>query len=286
MSRRFPPIDDPVAFTEALETLFRRAEAHPDPAVHDLVLDVSEAVMHLHHDALFRIVMLLRNAPEGARVLEVLRGDPVVGVLLAEHGLLDGPAQAPEARVRAALDRVRPYMHGHGGDVEVLDVRDGVARLRLQGACHGCGSSLLTLKMGIEQVLRDAVPDLRGIEVEGLPAVRAGEAFVPLEAVEKARRWNDLGPVQQFSYGVQHLLLHGTAVVLATAFGRIYAVRDRCPRGGGSLQGATLEAFVLVCPCHGERYDLRSGRSLSDPTLVLEHVPVVIEQGQVQVAVG
>jgi nitrite reductase/ring-hydroxylating ferredoxin subunit len=65
---------------------------------------------------------------------------------------------------------------------------------------------------------------------------------------------------------------------------RIYAVLDRCPRDGGSLQGARLEAFLLVCPCHGERYNLRSGRSLTDPTLSLELLPVVVERGTVRVA--
>lgn len=284
MRGRFPRIDDPVAFMEALETLFRKAEAHPDPAVQELVLEVSEAVMHLHHDALFRMVARLRQMAGGDQVLEGLRGDPVVGGLLAEHGLLDGPAPAPEARVQAALDRIRPYLHGHGGDVELLEVRDGLARLRLQGACHGCASSLRPLTMGIEQVLREAVPELQGIAVEGLAALGAGEAFIPLEAIERARGWEDVGPVQQFASGVQHVLLSGTPVVLATAFGRIHALRDRCPRGG-SLRGATLEAFVLVCACHGERYDLRSGRSLRDPSLMLEHVPVVIDQGQVKVAV-
>jgi 3-phenylpropionate/trans-cinnamate dioxygenase ferredoxin subunit len=77
---------------------------------------------------------------------------------------------------------------------------------------------------------------------------------------------------------------NGTAVLFCTAFGRIYAVLDRCPRDGGSLQGARLEAFLLVCPCHGERYDLRSGRSLTDPTLSLELLPVVVERGTVRVA--
>ncbi len=286
MTDRFSPIRDPVAFSEALEALFRKAEAHPDPAVRELALDLSEAVMHLHHDALLRIVTLLRNVPGGGDVLEVLRGDLVAGTLLAEHGLLEEPAAALGARVVAALEKVRPYMHGHGGDVELLEVRDGVARLRLQGACHGCGSSTLTLKMGVEQILKQEVPELVGIEVEGLPQPKAGEAFISVDALARARGWQDMGSAEEFLFGTKHVTTNGTVVLFATAFGKIYAVRDRCPRGGGSLKDARLEAFLLVCPCHGERYDLRSGRNITDPTLSLDHLPIVVEQGRARVAVG
>lgn len=285
---KFPQIKDPVAFNEALEALFRKAEAHLDPTVQELALDLSEAVMHLHHEALFRIVVLLRNLPGGADVLDVLRGDQVVGTLLAEHGLLDEPATALEASVVAALDKVRPYMHGHGGDVELLGVENGVARLRLQGACHGCASSTLTLKMGVEQILKEAVPELAGIEVEGLPGMTAGhtEAFISLDQIgQNAKAWTVVASADELTFGVRHVTVDGASLVLCTAFGKVYAVRDRCPRGG-SLRDARLEAFLLVCPCHEERYDLRSGRSLKDPNLSLELIPLVVEQGKVRVAVA
>ena len=286
---RLPQIKDPVAFNEALEALFRKAEGHPDPTVQELALDLSEAVMHLHHEALFRIVVLLRNLPGGADVLDVLRGDQVVGTLLAEHGLLDDPAAALEARVVVALDKVRPYMHGHGGDVELLGVENGVARLRLQGACHGCASSALTLKMGVEQILKEAVPELAGIEVEGLPGMTAGhtEAFISLGAIgQNAKAWTVVASADEMTFGIKHVTVDGTALLLCTAFGKVYPVRDRCPRGGGSLRDARLEAFLLVCPCHEERYDLRSGRGVKDQNLSLELIPVVVEEGKVRVAVG
>lgn len=264
-----------MAFAETLETLFRRAEAHSDPVVRELVLDVAAAVMHLHHDALRRIVATLQAASSGAGLLAALQDDPVVGPVLADHGLLDeGPLRA---RVERALEHVRPYMHGHGGDVEVLDVADGVVRLRLAGACVGCASSMVTLRAGVEQALRQGVPELRGIEVEGA-------APMPVHALIPRAGWTDAGAVEAFSFGVRRIMLRGTAVVLCTVFGRIVAARDRCPRGGGSLDGARLEAFLLVCPCHEERYDLRSGRHARDPALALELLPVVVERGTVRVA--
>jgi len=64
------------------------------------------------------------------------------------------------ARVEAALDTIRPAIAMDGGNVELLDVEDGVVTLRMMGACGGCPMSTMTLKQGIEQRLRETV---RGI---------------------------------------------------------------------------------------------------------------------------
>jgi Fe-S cluster biogenesis protein NfuA len=62
---------------------------------------------------------------------------------------------------------VRPYLEQHGGDVELLGIDDGVARLRLQGTCNGCPSSTATLKHAIEDAIQRAAPDIEEIEAEG-----------------------------------------------------------------------------------------------------------------------
>lgn len=63
-------------------------------------------------------------------------------------------------RVEEALDTVRPAIAMDGGNVEVLDIEDGVVTLRMMGACGGCPLSTMTLKRGIEQRLRDMVPEI------------------------------------------------------------------------------------------------------------------------------
>jgi Fe-S cluster biogenesis protein NfuA len=63
------------------------------------------------------------------------------------------------AKVEKALDRIRPALRADGGDVTLVDVgEDGVVRVKLQGACHGCPSAAITLKSGIERILRQEVP--------------------------------------------------------------------------------------------------------------------------------
>ena len=67
-------------------------------------------------------------------------------------------------RVTATLDMIRPSLQADGGDVELVDVVDGVVRVRLKGACHGCPMAAMTLQMGIERILRKEVPEIQGVE--------------------------------------------------------------------------------------------------------------------------
>ena len=64
-------------------------------------------------------------------------------------------------RVLGALDEVRPYLATHGGGVELLDVSDGVVRLRLEGSCNGCPSSALTLQSAVDEAIMRAAPGRR-----------------------------------------------------------------------------------------------------------------------------
>jgi len=62
--------------------------------------------------------------------------------------------------VQAVLEQIRPALQADGGDVELVDIKDGVVYLRLTGACNGCPMSAMTLKMGIERILKEKVPDV------------------------------------------------------------------------------------------------------------------------------
>jgi Fe-S cluster biogenesis protein NfuA len=66
-------------------------------------------------------------------------------------------------KVEAALDQVRPALIADGGDVQLVDVNEGVVTLRLTGACGGCPMSTMTLRHGIERVLREQVPEVKEV---------------------------------------------------------------------------------------------------------------------------
>ena len=64
-------------------------------------------------------------------------------------------------KVEAALDKIRPALRADGGDIELVDVKDGVVTVRLTGACGGCPMSTMTLKMGVERIVKEEVPEVK-----------------------------------------------------------------------------------------------------------------------------
>ena len=66
--------------------------------------------------------------------------------------------------IEKALEKIRPALQADGGDVELVEVNDGVVKVRLTGACGGCPMSQMTLKMGVERVLKQAVPEVKSVE--------------------------------------------------------------------------------------------------------------------------
>ena len=73
----------------------------------------------------------------------------------------DGTESSVKERVEAVISQIRPYIQGDGGDIELVDVDDqGVVQVRLRGACVGCPSAAMTLKMGVERALKEKVPEV------------------------------------------------------------------------------------------------------------------------------
>ena len=66
-------------------------------------------------------------------------------------------------RVEAVLDKIRPSLMADGGNVELVEVKDGVVKVKLTGACAGCPMSTMTLKNGIEQILRQEIPEVKEV---------------------------------------------------------------------------------------------------------------------------
>ena len=67
-------------------------------------------------------------------------------------------------RVEEALKKIRPALEADGGGIELVDVVDGVVQVRLKGACQGCPGAQMTLKMGVEKVLKEEVPEVKSVQ--------------------------------------------------------------------------------------------------------------------------
>ena len=66
-------------------------------------------------------------------------------------------------KIKEALDQIRPALQADGGDVELIDVTDGTVKVKLTGACGGCPMATMTLKKGIERILKERVPEVKEV---------------------------------------------------------------------------------------------------------------------------
>ena len=69
-----------------------------------------------------------------------------------------------QEKIEKVIEEIRPLLQADGGDVEFVDYIDGVVRVKLKGACHGCPGAIYTLKNGIEQRIKTVVPEVKSVE--------------------------------------------------------------------------------------------------------------------------
>jgi Fe-S cluster biogenesis protein NfuA/nitrite reductase/ring-hydroxylating ferredoxin subunit len=237
-------------------------------------------------------------------LLGLLAEDDLVASLLLVHGL---HPYGVEQRVEQALERVRPYLGSHGGDVELLGVdAEGVVRLRLLGSCDGCPSSSVTLKLAVEDAIEAAAPEVVAIQVEEATAPHA-DAPGPLIPVDSLRTrldagagggaggtWHALTAAADLAAGgATTTTVADTRLLLCRVGADLFAFRDRCARCEAGLADAVLarrlggEAgdAVLRCPSCGAHYDVRrAGACLDAPDLHLDPLPLLADGPTVSVA--
>jgi Fe-S cluster biogenesis protein NfuA/nitrite reductase/ring-hydroxylating ferredoxin subunit len=273
-----------------IETLLEEIESLQDPNARSKAAEVVGVLLELYGEGLARVMEVVAQGEERERTFEALTADELVSHLLLLHGL--HPLDV-ETRVVRALEEVRPYLQSHGGNVELLGVEEGVARVRLQGSCDGCPSSTVTLKLAIEEAVMKAAPDLEGIEAEGVTEPRPAPTFVAgptLRRKEKKRpeedgaSWTVVGGLPQLSSGGMLLKEVSGEPVLFVKLGEdLYAYRHLCPGCGESLQGGSLKEAELACSGCGRSYDVRrAGRGLDDQLLHLEPIPLLVSEIDVE----
>jgi Fe-S cluster biogenesis protein NfuA len=161
-----------------IETLVEEIQSSADPEFRDRAVRLVELLLELHGAGIDRMLELVsETGPAGLAMIDGFARDPLVASLLLLHGL---HPRGLDERARQALDKVRPYLHSHKGNVELLGIDDGVIRLRLDGSCNGCPSSSQTLKLAIEEAISEFAPDAAGLIVEGVVPPKSPPMFVPL----------------------------------------------------------------------------------------------------------
>jgi Fe-S cluster biogenesis protein NfuA/nitrite reductase/ring-hydroxylating ferredoxin subunit len=266
---------EPEQLIARVQELTGRLEDLDDPACRSLAEELTSAVVQMYGAGLERIVEL---ADAGTR--DEMSKDSLVAGLLMIHDLYPVPI---EERVAQALDTVRPYMESHGGNVELLGIEDGIAKLRLAGSCKSCRASSSTLELAVRQALEEAAPDLLGMDVEGIVEEEEEVTGVALPMVNGAPAWHTLditAPDVLTATSIEDVSLF-----VANVDGTLLAYRNKCADCGGALDGGALDEGALRCPGCGRGYFLpQAGRSMDDDHLQLQPIPLLRETEGIKVA--
>ncbi|MBV9838618.1 MAG: NifU family protein [Solirubrobacterales bacterium] len=289
----------PEQLFERVQQLQDQLELLPEGPSRSLAEELLGAVVQMYGAGLERIIETLGGAGEpGEQLALELADDPFVATLLLIHDL---HPLSLEQRVEQALDSVRPYMESHGGNVELLSLQEGLARIHLRGSCSDCSASSVTLELAVKQALEELAPDLEGLEVEGvapqmpglgLPMAGANGSGSELPVVMSgapAPRWVELDSAASglAPGALTTAAPGGVDVIVANVEGTLLAYRDVCAGCGSSLRDGVLSEGALRCSaCERSFFLPRAGRSLDDEQLQLEPVPLLREGAAVKVALA
>jgi Fe-S cluster biogenesis protein NfuA len=161
---------------DRIEQLLDQLEATADSRAVALAQELLQLVSELYGAGLARAVELAREL--SPKLVDAFASDDLVSSLLVVHGL---HPETLTRRVEQALERVRPFLSSHAGDVALIaiDPEAGSLQLRLLGTCDGCPSSAVTLQMAVERAIIEAAPEIVRIEVEE-PSLTPGSVPISL----------------------------------------------------------------------------------------------------------
>ena len=145
-----------------LKARIARIEALAGQVKSPAAIELVQTMMDFHRSAIDRMMEIIADGDQlGLDIISALAADELVSHMLLLHDL---HPLAIDERVKTALDGVRPYLNSHGGDVELVEVSEGIVKLRLIGTCGDCPSSTATLRGAIEKAIREAAPEVISIE--------------------------------------------------------------------------------------------------------------------------
>lgn len=269
--------------SKKIQDLVEEIDSLPDSRARGLMQECVQEFLGFYGNGLKRILGIISKGNNAASkdIYNNLIEDSFVSGLLLIHDL--HPLDL-NTRLHIALDNVKPYMDSHGGDVEIISLINGVARLKLSGHCKGCPSSASTLELGIKREIEENCPDLLGLEVEGVVA--------PANHSEDGKQvssqgWKTINDVVHLKNGeMKSVDSSETSLVICRVKGKLYAYRNLCAACGVPLSDAKLEESEISCKL-GHRFDVQlAGKCTVDEDIHLDPFPLLEINNIVKVAVS
>lgn len=264
------------------ERLIGELQAHHGAEVRDKVALLLGAIDAVHRAGLTHLIDVVRGMGGDAFVNRLI-ADPAIRMLLMSYDLVpvDRRLMAEEA-----IDAVRGHLHGHGVDIEILEVVGGVVYVRL----HGLGNGAI----GQEAVVRDVEEALHegfvGFqELVTRERASSGPAAIPIGSLRRANRpvYRDAVDAMTLADGETRAVdIDGVSILVAHVGAEYYAVANRCGDSPLPLDYSTLSGAELTCSWHGCRFDVRTGARLDVRGEGIRVYPVRVEKGRVLIAIG
>lgn len=281
MAQRFSDADDVLA---AVEQAIAALQTHHDPAVRDATRQLLEGIDAVHRTGLTHLLEAMHKL-SGDTMIKRLIADPAIRMLLMSYDLV-----AVDRRIQAeeALDTVRGHLHDHGVDVEIHDVVGGVVYARLH-VTHRNGAPVppaAKVRADLEAAFQSHLIGFQELELRDREP--ASSTVVPLSALRAANRpvYEDVMAADALPAGaMQAVDLQGHSILLARVGGDVFAAFNRCGDSPLPLDHGTLDGTEILCPWHGCRYDVRSGRQVNGRER-LRVIPVQVDGNRVRVAIG
>lgn len=235
---------------------------------------LKSAIEELHKEALKRLIRALKDDENaGLKLREALQDEVIYGVLLY-HGLVKEPLNS---RLNKALDAVRPMLQGHGGDVELVNIKlPDTVEIRLVGSCHGCPASGQTLTEGIEKSIKEYCPEIVNINQVSRGRSESENAenklyFISPFAKSSDRGWLKTCFVTEIPEGsVLEKQVKDRSVLIYKQGETVSCVENVCSHLGMPLEMGEIVDGVITCPYHGFQYLLETGECLTVPEVQLK----------------
>ena len=264
-----------------VEQLIGELQQDHGPTVAVKVTQLLQNIDAVHRAGLTHLLRAIRSMA-GDAFINRLIADPAIRILLMSYDLI-----AADRRLSAeeALDAVRGHLHGHGIDVEILDVVGGVVYVRLHGSSADISEAAVI--HDLEEALRAGFIGFQEL-VTSDPRANASP-LIPIDGLRRAHRpvYRELFDAATLQDGeMKACEIDGQPVLVVRVNGDYLAVANRCGESPLPLEFSELEGAELRCSWHGCRYDLRTGTRLDRDGDRLPVYPVRLEKGVVAIAVG
>lgn len=232
-----------------------------------------QAIDRLHKEAFSRLIRTIKSEPATQSQLRQAVSDEVIYAVLRRFQLLK---PSLHERIDDALASVRPSLHTHGGNVELVSIHlPDTVEIRLLGSCDGCPSSRLTLSEGVEKAIKTHCPEITTVHTVKGASTPPGDSGVPVHFVSPFAKSADQG--WQYVTNLEHVPeggvtvkeINGHSLLISRLGYQVTCFENACAHMGMPLDMGEVREAIITCPHHGFQYSLESGECLTAPEVQL-----------------